>query len=76
MTVNSSTSLTLTNVNLTGAGSYDFYVQTSAGQSNRATAFNVQAAQAVPTITGYSWSTTPTARQNFSGSPGNELSLR
>jgi hypothetical protein len=64
VTVNSSTSLSVSNVNLS-SGSWQFYVQTSAGQSARSTSFTVQAGP--PTITGYSWSTTPTGGQPFSG---------
>lgn len=64
ITINNSTSLTLSNVNL-GAGSWQFYVRTAAGQSARSAAFTVQAA--LPTITSYSWSTVPTAGQPFSG---------
>jgi len=62
--VNGSTSLSVSNVNL-GGGSYQIYVQTSAGQSARSTAFTVQAA--LPTITNYSWNSTPTANQSFGG---------
>lgn len=67
VTVNSSTSLTVSNVNL-GTGSYQIYVQTSAGPSARSAAFTVQAAAApAPTISGFSWNTTPVANQSFSG---------
>lgn len=67
VTVNSSTSLSVSNVNL-GAGSWQIYVQTSGGQSARSSAFIVQSpAMSPPTITGYSWSTTPRAGQSFSG---------
>jgi pimeloyl-ACP methyl ester carboxylesterase len=66
ITLNSSTSLTISNVNL-GSGSYQIYVQTSAGQSARSTTFTVQSGPTPPTITGYSWSTTPTANQPFGG---------
>src|SRR5205085_4920605 len=64
VTVNSSTSLSVSNVNL-GAGSYQIYVQTSAGQSARSSAFTVQ--NGPPTISGYTWNTTPRANQPFSG---------
>jgi hypothetical protein len=64
--VNSSTSLSVSNVSL-GAGSWQFYVKTSAGQSGRSAAFNVAAPPARPTVTGYSWSSTPRADQSFGG---------
>jgi hypothetical protein len=67
VTVNNSTSLSVSNVNL-GSGSWQIYVKTSAGQSVPSTAFTVQAPAAPrPTITGYSWNTTPRANQPFSG---------
>jgi hypothetical protein len=66
VTVNNSSSLSVNNVNL-GAGSYQIYVQTSAGQSSRSTAFTVQAPPQPPTISGYSWDRTPTAGQPFNG---------
>jgi hypothetical protein len=62
--VNGSTSLSVSNVSL-GSGSWQIYVQTSAGQSARSTAFTVQAQQ--PTISSYSWNSTPIANQPFSG---------
>src|SRR5207249_2827686 len=63
ITVSSSTSLSLSNVYL-DAASWQIYVQTSGGTSSRSTPFTVQAVQsAAPTVTGYSWSTTPTANQ-------------
>jgi hypothetical protein len=64
VTVNNSTSLSVSGVNLAG-GLWQFYVQTSAGQSGRSTSFAVQAA--VPTISGYSWSPTPVANRSFGG---------
>lgn len=66
VSVNSSTSLSLSNVNL-GSGSWQIYVQTSAGPSARSTAFSVQTAAVAPTITGYSWNSTPRANQSFGG---------
>jgi len=62
--VTSSTSLNVSNVNLS-AGSWQIYVVTSAGQSARSTSFTVRLG--APTITGYSWNTTPTGGQFFSG---------
>lgn len=64
--VNSSTSLSVSSVNL-GGGSYQFYVQTTAGQSSRSSAFTVQSAPSLPTVSGYSWTSTPTANQPFGG---------
>ena len=67
VTLNSSSSVSVTNVNL-GAGTFQIYVQTSAGTSARSTTFTVQAAPAVvPTINSYSFNTAPTGNQNFSG---------
>lgn len=64
VTVNSSTSLSVTNANL-ASGPWQIYVKTPAGQSSRSNAFTVQSAG--PTITGYSWDSTPTANQSFDG---------
>jgi hypothetical protein len=65
--VSNSTSLTISNVNL-GAGAWQFYVKTAAGQSARSAAFTVQSAvPQPPTVTGYSWNTTPTGSQTFGG---------
>jgi hypothetical protein len=64
VTVNNSTNLSVNNVNL-GNGSWQVYVQTSAGQSARSAAFTVQAA--VPTISGFSWTSTPVGTQAFGG---------
>ena len=66
VTVNSPNSLSASNVNL-GAGSWQLYVKTSAGQSGRSSAFNVAAPPARPTVTNYSWSSTPRADQTFGG---------
>ena len=66
ITVNSSTSLTVSNVNL-GGGSWQMYIKTAAGQSARSTAFTVQTQAQSPTITGYSWNTTPVENQSFGG---------
>ena len=55
ITVNSPTTLQLSNVVL-AAGNWQFYLQTSAGNSTRSTSFNVQVATlGPPTITGYSF---------------------
>jgi murein DD-endopeptidase MepM/ murein hydrolase activator NlpD len=62
--VTTSTSLNVTNVNLS-SGSWQIYVVTSGGQSARSSAFNVQLA--LPTITGYSWTSTPTGGVPFNG---------
>jgi hypothetical protein len=64
--VNSASSITVSGVNL-GAGSYQVYIQTSGGTSARSAAFTVQAAAVAPTLSGYSWNTTPTANQAFGG---------
>src|SRR5207247_2306672 len=66
ITLNSSTSLSLSNVYL-DAGSWQIYVQTSGGTSSRSSAFTVQAAGVVPTVSNYSWNPTPTANQYFGG---------
>src|SRR5207248_6383810 len=49
-----------------GAGSYEVYLLTAAGQSSRSTPFTVLSSPS-PTISGYSWSTAPTANQFFGG---------
>jgi hypothetical protein len=67
ITVNSSSTLTLTNVRLS-AGSWQLYAQTPAGPSVRSTSFTVQASQSLPTIASFSWNQTPIANQNFGGS--------
>jgi hypothetical protein len=64
VSVNSPTRLTVTNANLS-SGAWQFYVTTSAGQSDRSSSFAVQ--MAAPTISGYFWSTTPLAGQSFGG---------
>src|SRR5207248_1407935 len=64
--VTSSTSLNVSNVNLS-AGSWQIYLQTAAGSSARSAAFTVQAPASPPTISGYSWDRTPTAGQAFNG---------
>ena len=68
VTLNSATSLGVTGVTLT-AGSWQLYVQTNSGPSAHSTPFVVQAAGtgSAPTVTGYTWTTTPTANQPFSG---------
>ena len=62
--VSSSTSLTLSNVNL-GSGSWQFYLLTSRGQSARSAPFTVQSAPSPPAISSYSLSTTPIGGQPF-----------
>jgi hypothetical protein len=62
--VNDPTSVSVTNVSL-AAGSWQIYVQTSGGPSGRSTLFMVGAV--TPTITGYTWTSTPMANQAFSG---------
>ena len=47
--VNSANSLSVSNVNL-GAGSYQVYIQTSGGASNRSTAFSVNSTSAAATL--------------------------
>jgi hypothetical protein len=66
ISVNSSSSLSLTNVRL-GSGSWQLYVQTPAGPSSRSGSFTVQAPLAPPTVSGYNWNSTPRANQNFGG---------
>jgi PA14 domain-containing protein len=67
VTVNSSSSLSVSNVNL-GAGSWQIYVQTSAGASARSSTFTVQQAPPqAPTISNYSWDRTPRANESFNG---------
>jgi hypothetical protein len=60
VTVNNSTNLSVNNANL-GCESWQIYVQPSAGSS----AFDVQASPR--TRTRWSWSSSPTANQSFSG---------
>jgi len=55
VSVSSPTSLTLSNISL-NAGSWQFYLQTAAGNSARSAAFTIQSATSnVPLITGYTW---------------------
>jgi hypothetical protein len=67
ITVNNSSTLTVTNVRLS-AGAWQLYAQTSAGPSGRSASFTVQAPPSLPTITSFSWNQTPIANKNFSGS--------
>lgn len=62
------TSLSITSVTL-GIGTWQVYVQTSVGPSNRSTTFSVGLPLApVPTITGYSWTpAAPIANDAFGG---------
>lgn len=64
----SASTLTLTGLTLS-AGSWQFYVQTPAGPSNRSTVFTVTTSVApVPVISSYSWSpSSPVASSPFSG---------
>jgi len=62
--VNDPTSVSVTNVSL-AAGSWQIYVQTAGGPSGRSMLFMVGAV--TPTITGYTWTSTPMADQAFSG---------
>ena len=55
----------LSNVNL-GGGSWQIYVQDSAGSAHSA-AFTVQAPASPPTISGFTWDQTPTGDQAFNG---------
>lgn len=66
--VTSQSSLSLNNISLT-AGSWQFYLQTSAGSSPRSTVFNViSPAAGVPTIGSYSWDpAVPVSGRAFSG---------
>jgi hypothetical protein len=65
--VTSSTSMTVTNVGL-GAGSWQFYLKTSAGQSVRSASFSVTSAGPLPTLSDYLWNPTqPLPSQNFNG---------
>ena len=66
VSVTNANSLNVSNVNLS-AGSWQIYVVTSAGQSARSSTFTVQAAPSPPTITGYSWTSTPIGGQPFNG---------
>src|ERR1017187_9770833 len=63
--LNNSNSLSLNNVNLTSAGSYQFYVQTSAGQSALSSAFTVS-----PPACGVSSPATMTSPASGSVLPG------
>jgi exo-beta-1,3-glucanase (GH17 family) len=56
--------LSLSDVNL-GSGSWQIHVQDSAGSSAHSAGFTEQASP--PTVTGYSWTTSPRANQNFNG---------
>ena len=61
VTVNSASSVSVTNVNLSSAGTYQFYVQTTAGQSSRSSSFTVSGSTApAPAISSISPSS-PTA---------------
>jgi hypothetical protein len=64
ISVTSSTSVAVSGVTL-AAGSWQIYVQAAAGPSARSAAFTVQGP--APTVTGYTWTTTPTANQPFGG---------
>ncbi len=64
VTVNSSTKLSVSNVNL-GSGLWQLYVKTSAGQSVKSPAFTVQALP--PTVKGVNWAITPRANVYLSG---------
>ncbi|HKP83836.1 MAG TPA: hypothetical protein VJT69_17610, partial [Pyrinomonadaceae bacterium] len=67
VSVNNSSSLSVINVNL-GSGSWQFFVKTSAGSSAKSSPFTVnQPPPSPPTISGYSWNTTPKAGQSFGG---------
>jgi hypothetical protein len=62
--VTNTTTLRVTNVSLS-AGSWQVYVRTSAGASGRTTSFTVQLP--APTISGYTWNSTPYGGQSFGG---------
>ena len=64
VTVNSTSKITVNNVNL-NAGSWQIMVQTSVGQSSRSNPFTV--VPPPPTISSYSWDRTPTGGQPFNG---------
>lgn len=66
--VTSPSRLTLTNVSLPG-GSWQFYLQTAAGNSARSTIFTVEAPEVTaPTITGFTWDpAVPLAGRPFTG---------
>lgn len=68
VTVVSATRIDLRNLILS-AGSWEIYVQTPTGDSNRTAPLQLQASTpAFPTITGITWTpSTPTAMQSFSG---------
>ena len=65
VTLNSATSLSVTGVTL-ASGSWQVYVQTNGGPSARSRRSR-SAPTGAPTVTGYTWTTTPTANQPFSG---------
>jgi hypothetical protein len=65
VTVNSATSLGVTNASLS-AGSWQVYVKTPAGASAKSAAFTVQSPPP-PTISRYSWSQSQTASRPFGG---------
>jgi hypothetical protein len=70
VTLNSATSIGVSNVILATAGSWQVYVQTNGGPSARSMPFTVVqsgGAGGAPTVAGYTWTTTPTANQPFSG---------
>lgn len=62
--VTNSTTLRVTNVSL-GVGSWQVYVRTAAGTSGRTASFTVQLP--APTISGYTWTSTPYGGQSFGG---------
>lgn len=65
--VTSPTSITLSNVAL-ASGTWQLYVRTAAGTSNRSNAFNVQRSALPPSIVGYTWTpSNPAASQPFNG---------
>jgi hypothetical protein len=66
VTVNNPQSLSLMNVQLS-SGSWQFYIQTGAGQSALSKSFSVQASAPIPNISGYTWDSTPAANQPFGG---------
>lgn len=65
--VTSPTAITLSNVAL-ASGTWQLYVQTAAGSSNRSNAFSVQRTPLPPSIVGYTWTpSNPAANQPFNG---------
>jgi hypothetical protein len=65
VTVSNASGLSVVNVQL-GAGNWQVYVRTSAGASNRSTAFTVEGV--APTVSAYTWNPSPPkANQNFGG---------